>query len=164
MNELQQTIYNELIDEILKDVPESEQEELKEAYKQYLVTFYSREVDPKIGFEKTKTTFVDIEKMKWNDKTLVEKQMLLFKDEALNRLGHLSNIALGNAKAKISNNLDGITKEEANAYIEEMKELVNKVRPFNKVLASDYLSEGILDFEYSIGLTDNTSLRIGRMR
>ena len=39
-----------------------------------------------------------------------------------------------------------------------------QVREFNKQIANYYVSEGSIDFQYASGITENMSLRIGRMK
>ena len=51
-----------------------------------------------------------------------------------------------------------------NAYIEEMQNLFEHVEPFNINIARNYLSEGILDFQFAMNLSEDMSLRTGRMK
>ena len=44
-----------------------------------------------------------------------------------------------------------------------MEQYYENVKPFNKIIAQTYLSEGSVDYIYAAGLTDNKSLRVGRM-
>jgi hypothetical protein len=43
-----------------------------------------------------------------------------------------------------------------------MNELFKKVQPFNSAIGYSYLSEGIEDFNYACGNSDEHSLRVGR--
>ena len=55
-------------------------------------------------------------------------------------------------------------ESELNQNIDILTTLLPKVRGFNKNLANLFVFEGIIDFEYASGKTQNTSLRIGRIR
>lgn len=119
---------------------------------------------------KLKQIVIESEIEKWNSKSVVERQALLVKDEYMEKLVYLSNIGLKNATIRLGNEIKNtnfpvsISKEEADKNIGLMKEYAQMVKPYNKAEAAMILSEGELDYMYAVGLTNYTSLRIGRMR
>lgn len=158
-------IYENSKEILLKGFDDSkEQEEILYFYKEYLDKLYSSNVKNIDEYEKLKDRFLKLEISKWSSIPKGVKQGLLIRDEFLNRLGYLSDLGLKYAISKLKGESIDLTEEQAKKYISDMKLLVDKVRDFNSDLAKTYLSEGILDFMYASGLTNNKSLRVGRMR
>lgn len=157
-------IYNETIVDVLNGFNEFEHEEVRNAYKTYLINNYDSIKSSK-NLEKLKAFYLKLEKARWNSKTKEDKQRLLIEDDYLNRLGYLSDVALQYAKLRLNDEQDkiDINVEQVRKFIEEMSVCANMVKDFNKSIATIYLSEGSMDFNYAVGLTDNTSLRVGRM-
>lgn len=157
--ELINNIYEEMISTILQGFNDSEFGEVTASYREYLIKNYGNKQG---DIDKLKAAILSIERDKWKDKDKKNKQMNLFNDVYLERLGYLSNLALKLAKGRFYGNEDNaISTDEVLEYIKLMKEYASLVREFNRGIADVYLSEGILDFQYAIGLSNNMSLRLG---
>ena len=163
MNKVLQTVYDNMINIILKDFTPEEQEEVKKAYQEYVINCYTGSLSLNDDENELINLFIYIEKIKWENEIKIHKQTLLLKDEYLEKLGVISNIAYNCALARLFGKSVDITEEEAKKYIEQMKKYSELVREFNKFKASNYLSNGIVDFYYGLGLSDNTSFRLGRV-
>ncbi len=159
-------VYENVINMILKDFTYEEQEEVREAYKKYLRDCYEDSLYLSDDETELINHFTELENMKWSDKSKVIKQALILEDEWMDKIRDLSNIALEAATLKLIGKDSEIklTKKEVVEYEENMKEYLTKVRDFNRQQAYGYVSEATLDFEFAVGLTDNMSLRVGRMR
>ena len=162
-------IYNNSINSVLKDIEETEKEILMASYKRYLVDSYADTLDEDDNIEQVIALYSVMEIKKWNKKSPDEKKSLLIQDENYKKLYELSNIGYKHANRKIlllqthQEYIPSINEEQARKYIQEMEELYEGVKDYNKKMAGIYLSEGTMDFLYATQLTDNMSLRIGRM-
>ena len=81
MNDLEQAIYESLINIVLKDFNDSEVEEIKEEYKNYLISVYRDLYNLDNDKEKLKKSFIRTEIMRWKGKSKNYKQRSLLKDE-----------------------------------------------------------------------------------
>ena len=162
MNDLEQAIYDNLINIILKDFNENEIEEVKEGYKNYLISVYRDLYDLDNNKEKLKKHFIKTEIMRWEDKSKNLKQRSLLKDEYFAKLYDISQMAYKYANYRKTGQINeiNITKEQADQYIYLMNEYLEKVRDFNKEVAIEYLSEGSTDFYYALGLIEEKSFRL----
>lgn len=164
MNEIINLIYDNLLEIVLQDFSYEERDIIAKAYKAYLIDSYSNLIRNNSDDDgKVTQVILNMERIKWLNQTQDIKKSNLLKDEMLDKLGYLSNLALKYAMAKLQGKLDeiNITEEQASSYIEMMREYAKNVLPFNKSIADTYLSEGILDFQYAVGLSSNMSLRLG---
>lgn len=158
MNELHNLVYTNLESIILADVPIELHGKLTDAYKTYLVKTYSNVSTDAASM------IISCEKEEWGRKTQEQKLSMLLDDPALTELKRISGIGYKAALATLNGEEPGFDQEEAEGYIEQMEGLVSKVRDFNTNLARQYLSEGSIDFQYAVGKTEYTSLRIGRIK
>jgi cobalamin biosynthesis Co2+ chelatase CbiK len=91
-------------------------------------------------------------------------------DEAFKKERELSKKAYDYATSKLAHVISNseyqspITEEEANQFIAEMEKLCESVKPENKTRAEYELSEATMDIMYAANMTEDSSLRIGRMR
>lgn len=166
-------IYNEVINVILNGVNKKYNEEISVAYKNYLLKTY-------LNFEmmgKAKDDllpiFINLEISKWKKATQNVKLSEFLIDEVLNNIRNISNNGYKYALSQLNqrsfgqkqiNLLPVLDEDTAEKNILTLQNLLPKVREFNQDLASNLVSEGIVDFMYASGKTDNMSLRVGRMR
>ncbi|MDE6285273.1 MAG: hypothetical protein K2M17_05960 [Bacilli bacterium] len=155
-------LYTNTIEEFLKNVTTS-RDELAEAYKSYLFqTYESLEVAP----EKYDATLEVLSKTlvsQWGILPENHKMQELLKDEAMQDIRELSYKGLEYARLKISEK-QILSTELANQAIQQLESVVDKVKPYNQNLAKELISEGILDYMYAAGLSENTSLRLGHIK
>ena len=143
---------------------QKEIEEILYYYKMYLEKRYNNLFKTKEEIEEKKDIILEREIKMWSHATNESKQNMLVKDEYMDKIGYLSNIAYNFAQQKAHKQEIELTEKQAKKYIDEMKSCLEKVRKFNLQLARNYLSESILDFEYACGKTECTSLRTGRTK
>lgn len=162
MNELEQAIYDSLIEIILKGFTEEEQEEVKTEYQNYLIQYYRDLYNLDKDKEKLKKHFIKMEILKWQNKAKDFIQRSLLKDDYFAKIYEISQMAYRYANLRLTGSKDqiDITKEEIDEKIRLMNEYLEKVRPFNKQVAIEYLSEGSTDFYYALGLIEETSFRL----
>lgn len=172
-NELINLIYNRTINIILNGIEEQYKDEIKIAYKDYVDKKYSSYNLEGVKKEDVYKFFVDLEVSKWEDISIGNKLSELLKDEALENIRYISNIGFEYAEARINQRKPGDNNSYLPATLDEtisaqnidiLNNLLSKVRSFNQNLANSFVSEGIIDFKYASGKTENTSLRIGRIR
>lgn len=165
------SLYLNNIEIVLKDFTNEEYEDIKKAYYSYLTDSYSdiikksnKSIDEMIRI------FSEVERKDWEKESKESKQRILLKDQAFENLGYLSDNALKHAMERLKceiKNIDynpKITKEQAYNYIKMMEEEASKVKAYNFNIAKTYLSEGTVDYLYASGISDNYSLRVGRMK
>lgn len=171
MNErLINVIYNNVIKTVIEGIQENDINSIMVSYKTYLFENYADTLDDSDDVNQIITIYSNIERKKWQKKSEVEKKSILLKDENLTKLQEISNIAYKHASRKIGCIISGIeyipsiSEEQIITYIEEMEKLFELVKDFNKSTAKMYLSEGIIDFEYSLNKTENMSFRTSRLK
>ena len=162
MNDLEQAIYDNVINIILANFKEDEQEEIKNAYKNYLIKVYRSLYDPNRNIEQLKNSFTKTEILTWKNKSKEFIQRGLLKDEYLDKIYDISQMAYKFANYRKMNNIDqiNITKDQVDNYINLMNEYLKKVKSYNEKLALQYVSEGSIDFYYALGLVTATSFRL----
>ena len=164
MKELIDELFNSNIDIILKDFNEDEIDEVKNGYLIYLNNQYLEIDEDEVDLDELLKLFIEVEQKNWANKSKQEKQILLLKDSALDKLKYMSGNAQDYAIQRLNNDNLNITKEQADTLINQIKEQEKLVRDFNISSAKKLVSEGILDLLYAAKLTNNTSLRVGRRR
>lgn len=165
-NSLIKNIYDKISVLIIRNVNEKFHNELLKSYLDYLIECYSKYEFEENNIDLYLNAFIELEISKWEDLSEEEKLILLLKDESLEKIRELSGRGYDYAINKITNsesngNLDINT---ANTYIKNLEELLPLVREHNAALAANLVSEGILDYLFASTDTNNTSLRIGRLR
>lgn len=170
MNEqLIEGILKNVKETFLDGVDETIQEKMLIAYKKYLMDTYASTIDEKDDIEQIIRIYTKMEIKKWQGKNTTQKLAAIMPDENLDKLKEISNIGYRKAQRKVGfmiseqDYFPDIKEEEVNEYIKQMKELAEQVRPYNINIAQTYLSEGIADFQFAANLTNDRSLRIGRM-
>lgn len=169
-NQFFSMIYNGTIKTLISDFSEKEIPEVLQSYQLYIIENYSNVLEPTDNVEKVAKLFIEIENKKWKNKTKEEKQILIMKDPALENLRYLSGIAQKYAQNRLGNELSSgtfiaeLSEEQAQNYIKNLEEYTSQVKPYNSLIAQTYLSEGIIDFLYASKLSDNMSLRVGRLK
>lgn len=165
-------IYNQTINDILNGIDEKYKSELCMAYINYLKRIYLN-FDLELGNKKIDelvSVFVNLEKSKWKDANKDSKLSELLHDQAFENIKNISNTGYKYAEEMLSKKIFNdaiepvIEKEKAKENIDKLNKYCDQVRNFNKQLATYYVSEGSMDFMYASGITENMSLRIGRMK
>lgn len=160
-----QDLKEKLIPFIIENINEQYKREFIECYSEYLKDKYSDEFYDYISLEK----IIDFEKRLWDGKSESYKLSTIVKDEFMDKLAYLSEVGLKYAMKKLNtlrmNQVyeSEITEEDAQKNIAMMQQYYENVKPFNRNLAQTYLSEGAIDYSYAVGLTDQMSLRVGRL-
>ena len=161
-------IYTAIIPILTNDLNPEEKQEMCNAYYEHISYTYSDKMKFNTDYEKLKNICIDIEKKSWTNKSVILRKKLLFKDDYYTRLIYLSDIGLKNANIRLLNEINNdnkpieITKEIASNNMELMTQYSEMVRDFNKQDALMILSEGLLDYNYALGISDNKSFRIGK--
>lgn len=168
-------IYNKTVNDILIGIDEKYKKELCLAYVEYLKKKYLN-FDLNLGNKKPEelvNLFVDLEKSKWQETNVDAKLSELLSDPAFENIKYISNTGYKYAKSMIDKKFESdteillqpvIEKEKAQESIELLNTYYAQVRDFNKQIAIYYVSEGSIDFQYASGITENMSLRIGRIK
>ena len=163
INDIINKIYDNMIGVILVGMEEENYNEVSNEYKRILLNRYSsisiNGRDPEELYDK----ILKIEYDEWQPMAPPMKSHILIKDKSLDQIIDIANGAYKAAKERL---YDGktISTEVADSNKTKMEELYNDVKEYNKALADWHISEGTMDLEYASGRTENTSLRIGRMR
>lgn len=157
-------------DTFLEGIDPEIHEKMLIAYKHYLLEEYGGIIDSKDDKEQLVRICTKLEKQKWPGQSMSQKMARIIKDENLDKIREISGIAYKKAQRKIGFLLSGdeyipdISAEQVNEYIKQLEELLDKVKPFNIYVAQTAVSEGILDFQYAANLTEDKSLRVGRIK
>jgi len=168
-------IYNRTINDILIGIAEKYKEELCLSYIEYLKKNYLNfdfDLDNNHPDELV-SLFVELEKSKWQDITVEEKLSELLSDPAFDNIKYISNTGYKYAKSLLDKKFEAssveflqpeIDQEKAQESIEMLNKYYEHVREFNRQIANYYVSEGSIDFQYASGITENMSMRIGRIK
>ena len=163
-------ILGETKETFLEGVDSSIHEKILLAYKNYLMETYANILREDDNLEQVIRIWSHMEKRKWVGKNTSYKLSMIIKDDNLDKLREISGIGYKLAQKKMGFVLSDtqytpeLSKEQMNAYIEEMQNLFEHVEPFNINIARNYLSEGILDFQFAMNLSEDKSLRTCRMK
>jgi len=154
-------IYSKTISEVLKDIPDKYEEEIKKSYKNCLnEKYYNVDFDIE-NIDEILDRLVKLEVSLYKNMNYMTKLSYLIKDMAFEKIGFISNLGYENAQKRIKQNII-MNELEANSYIKLMNEQLHFVKEFNIMLAKNYISEGTVDFLYACGTSNDTSLRLGR--
>ena len=155
-------VYSEMIDLVLSGFEQSEEDQIKKLYSEYLKNKYSEFIQNDSDLEKTTKAMFIMEKSLWTNKSKEYKLSILIKDDFLDQLYDLSNIAYKLAIERKTSSKLTISTEKAKQQIDKMNEISKKVQPFNNEIGYSYLLEGVEDYNYACGNSDEHSLRVGR--
>ena len=165
IDKLIKEVYSSVINILLCNIDEQDKEEVSRNYFNYLYSLYSDKDINNENYEKLLNIIVKIEKADWESR---DKDTILFyfkNDESYNIISKLSKKAYTLASNRCQNNDICLSPKEAEMYIETMIKALDNVEDFNKIEAEELVSEGILDFEYACGNSnDITSLRIAHIK
>ena len=162
-NEMIEIIYNSLINEFKKNIPEDEKVNLSKLFKDRINTKVNKIKEP---ITKNKREFnisfiIHQEKDLCNN-SLEYKKAVLIKDEQFEQINYLSLNAYALARKKL-NDSEVISVDDANEKIELLEKMLESVQDFNKPQAQMEVSEAILDLKYASNQVDDIfSLRMGR--
>lgn len=163
INELIEKIYINTINIVLNGFEDNYLELVKRKYYESLKNQYTGLEIHIDDYEKTYETFLKFEIEEWLEKDLEEKKRIFLDDLSLNQIIDIASFAFKSANNRLNNNVL-ISKDYVEQLIDKLEQLDKNVLEFNKELSSWYLSECIMDLNYSCGNTNNTSLRIGHCR
>lgn len=152
-------LYNETIKQVLKGVPYLYQREVKINYKNNLIEKYEDLTIDKSNVNEKLNKFIQFELSYWNNLSIDMKLSHFVKDKAYEEIIFISILGLQLAQKKQDENI-AFDQKMATAYVERMNELLRIVKYFNKESAKMYFFEGILDFQYASGLTEEKSIRM----
>jgi len=157
-------LFSTTLDQLLSDIPSEFKAEMQSAYSQHLIKRYGEVTLPDANkTDDYVTTLVNRELREWGSSSPEMKMSAFLKDEFLDKIGAIAEQGFSYASKKLIDQTT-ISPETAKQNIEMLKQYLPQVRSFNVLLAQSYVSEGILDFQYAAGLTENISLRLGRSK
>jgi len=156
-------IYNATIGSLLANVDEKEAESMENAYQGYLQDRYGILPISDSNYDRIIGIYIKGESDKWSAMSVDGKRAYLFRDASFSELAGLSGEAESYARARLESK-SIISEEKASQMIARMKELVDKVEPYNKDMALIYLSEGSVDCIFASGKSNNTSIRLSSER
>ena len=158
-NEIIKILYEKLINIVLNGLNEEEKNIGGQEYYNILINRYSdKEIDEKI-FQK----IINMEYNEWINIDIDMKKHILLKDKALEEIINLTSKAFKVAQDRLIKNII-IPQQEAEQNIMRIEELYPLVKEYNQQLAKWHMSEGIMDYNYACGKTDNMSMRIGHYK
>ena len=163
MEEFLMYVFDHSKDEVLKDFSKDELDEISSGYKNYLRFHYEDTINEE-DLDKAKIIFTKVEINNFKGVSKQKKQSLFLRDLALEELKYFSDYSRIYADERRINDRIVITEKQANNFIEQVEELANHVKEFNKGIASKILSESIADFMYASGMSDNMSFRTARKK
>ena len=162
-------IYNNCINLIISKVT-VDKEIIAREYRNYLYNAYELVAKKGGNLKQLITICSELENSKWQNASEQAILTEVVNDINMRQLMYMSNIAMEYAEKKNACLKNGqnyqpeITAVQAQEYIAQMKTLRAQVLPFNSVKANILLSEGIMDLQYAANITEDTSLRRGRIR
>jgi len=151
-------IYDKTFPVFIEGFSEEEIEKMKQEYFAYLSRSYSKNLDT----DDMCDYYVSLELVKLKKRSKEDKIRLVTYDECLEKIKSISLEAQRAATSFVKDSNIVFDVQVANKKIEELKSLLDGVKPFNRFLAENYVSEGILDFEYASKQNTLMSLRTGR--
>jgi hypothetical protein len=158
-----QAIYDSMIEIVMNGMDKNDRELIEKKYREILNNRYSELDINASNYDKLYNLFLRRETREWTDFSLNERKNIFIGDPALEEIISLSNQAFEYAWERLTNS-SVIPVKVCNDSIKRMNELSSQVKDFNKKLSLWYLSEGGVDFTYASGMSENTSLRLGRAR
>lgn len=156
-------IYKNTINTILYNIPEYLKQEFANSYFKYLVDIY---LDDDLE-ESDIVIFTELEISKWKLASLDLKLSEILEDKSYDTIKSVSSNGNELAKRRLNDNSNNKPVIDLNAALNNVKlleENLPNVREFNSQRAKQLVSEGIMDFYYASGQTNNTSLRNSRNR
>lgn len=154
-------IYNETIKTFMYGLPNDDN--IKNYYMDYIKKSYAEFDNGQIKDKNKINILVELENNKWLNESPDYKKSFIIPDENLKMLSEISSFAYDMAKNRLKN--DVLTSDiNLSEYLSKIEELKNKVYDFNIYLARELISETILDLQYAIGQSEDTSIRIGRIK
>lgn len=158
MEKIVNDIYNATIDNLLIDVPNEYVEELKNAYKDYLISRFGKfEIE-----SNKKEIFIQRRIKELNEKNsnkhYLRKLQMYEIDDYLSKLSVLSNYIFAQAIKKGNN--QAIDNIDYDLTIQQLNLFLSKVKEYNKAIAQNLYGDALLDLSYIYEKSDNLSLRL----
>lgn len=161
IEEIINQIYQSMLNTILHGVSEDDKEEISNNYLLYLHNRYDKNTVTKDNKSELLNALLKREKIIWGYRSFYTKINMLKKDNAFSTISKLSNDAFKLAVRRLENpDTFPISEEDAKKNIDEMIANLDNVSKYNSTIASELVSEGILDYYYASSDTNDTSLRL----
>lgn len=158
-------IYLSVINVILNDIEEKDIKEVADNYLKYLYSMYSDKEFNEQNYSKMVSVLSRIEYDKWVKRDKKSKLFYFKKDESFDIISSLSQKAFSLASMRLEGKKMAVSQEEIDKDISILISRLDSVEDFNREEAERLVSEGILDFEYTLGRNDNiTSFRLGHIK
>lgn len=158
-------LYDSMKPIIESDIIKSKREDVMQGYRLYLEDRFANVESYASDLEKCKSVFLASEQRMWQGKNGTDKYTALMPDEAFKKIKLISDYAYTCALKKAREKVEAtLAAEDATAKKTELIDLLPKVGMQNLEKARQLVSDSIVDLEYSAGLTEYTSLRIGQVR
>ena len=152
-------LFENLKEELIKDVDEKYRQRLEEGYKKYLTNIYSRVTIMDNTYDEFLKSEIEDNKKVLSEYSDQFKLALYITDDNYEGLDSLSLVGYNLALDKLKNNVTSDEKQ-ISKNIELMEEYLKKVEPFNILRAYRIYSEGLLDYDYASGKSDSMSFRL----
>lgn len=165
MDEFYKKVYENNIDTVIKGIPNELVNEVKDGYKEYLKKTYFDVYEDGDDISKLITVFSKVEHDTWIEEEPIVKENMLLKDVNLNKLRDLSAQVDKLAKKRLGDenyqniNTPNLSDTEIKDLENQMAYYAKNVRDFNKGVAESILSESVMDLNFGLNKTDNTSFR-----
>ena len=151
MPSLKQSIYDGTVNDLLSKISEEDREIVKGKYKEYVFKVAPDEEEPTKFMVKG---FIETYKKSYEDPERLRNLLnLLMIDE--------SYIRLWDIRAEIARKLDeeaSITEDEYNSYVEEIKNLKESVRDYNKEIIGEFTDNMLIDLDFLAGKSNSVSI------
>jgi len=144
-------IYDNTIDIVLKDINRNDIEEAKKGYLHYLHFRYDNKKDVSEN-DRSMHILAKIEGDNWKAIPLVDRQSLLLKDPALDKLRFFLMSSKVYAKDKKERHINLVSDIQVKNYIMQMHNELSKIRPFNTRLAQKIIKESSDNFMFAAGI------------
>lgn len=133
------------------------EKQLNYVYKESIENYIAAGIEDKVN------ELIEEQTNLWKNKSLEERKSELLPDEAKENIISASNMALEMARQRIKEGKIQ-TDEELYKKLKEILEDTTQVKEYNKRKIKEAVSEGVVDLDFAYGLSEFTSLRIGRYR
>lgn len=144
-------IYSNVINTVLNGINNSDKEIVAQGYLQYLYSLYSDKDFNEQNYTKMISVITEIEDKKWNSRDVNSKLYYFKTDNSFDIIDSLSKKAYSYALVRYQENKDTLSKEEADKSINTLIKELDNVDDYNRAEAERLVSEGILDYNYACG-------------
>ena len=159
MDEFINKVFEIIKDSLFKDIDLKYHDSMEQQYKYILKKSWENiNLDLK-AMDKNVSMVANMEKKKLINTSAVYRLQLYAIDSSFNELDKLSCLAYKYATARYNDEFI-LSEEDATQNIALMVKYIDDVYDFNKEYANHLLSEGIVDYNYASGMSNDISLRL----